>query len=283
MTLLSGPVGPVLAVTAVFTVMFALGLGVAARDLLWVRERPALLVRGLLSVLVAVPMLAIAVVQLIELPRWLEIGLLLMAISPGAPVALRRSLGAGGHRSFAPTLQVSVALLAVVAVPAWVAILNRYYYGGQAWVGPGDVARQVFITQLLPLGSGIALRQAAPEPAAWLEPRTARLGALLLLVFLGLAAVELVSSILRAGPQLVLASALVTLLAVTVGHVLGGPYDDTRTALAIGSAARNPGLALVVATVNSAPPDVSNAILAHLLVSALTLVPYVAWRRGSPA
>jgi predicted Na+-dependent transporter len=252
----------VLAVGAIFTVMFALGLG------------------GLFSVLVAVPLLAVAAVQFFALPRPLEIGLMLMAICPGAPVALRRSLGAGGHRSFAPTMQLSVALLAVVFVPAWVAIMNRYY-AGQAWIGPGAVARQVVIAQLFPLGVGIAVRQAAPERAAWLEPRLARLGGLLLLVFLAIAAFELVSSVLRAGAELILAGAVVTAFAITSGHLLGGPSGDTRTALAIGSAARNPGLALMVATLNSAPPDVGDAILAYLLISALTLVPYVTWRRRS--
>jgi bile acid:Na+ symporter, BASS family len=281
MTLVSGSVTPVLAISAVFAVMFALGLGIVARDLLWVRERPALLVRGLVSVLVAVPLLAVLVVQLFQLPRWFEIGLLLMAVSPGAPVALRRSLGAGGHRSFAPTLQLCVAALAVVVVPAWVAILNRYYYGGQAWVGPGPVARQVFIAQLLPLGSGIVVRHFVPGRAERLATGIMRLGALLLLAFLVFASVGLVSSVLRVGPQLLVASAVVTMLAVTAGHVLGGPYADTRTALAVGSAARNPGLALVVATVNAAPPDVGYAILSYLLVSALTLAPYVAWRSRS--
>ena len=58
-----------------------------------------------------------------------------MAISPGAPVALRRSLGAGGHRSFAPALQIAVALLAVVSMPLSIAALDEYY-GGQATVDP---------------------------------------------------------------------------------------------------------------------------------------------------
>lgn len=280
MNLLSGPVMSALAVAAILAVMFSLGLGVAPRDLLWVRERPGLLVRGLVSVLVVVPLAAIAVVQVIGLPRWLEIGLMLMAVSPGAPVALRRSLGAGGHRSFAPALQLSVAVLAVVAVPAWVAIMNRYY-AGQAWVSPMHVARQVCFAQLLPLGAGIAIRHAATGRAAWLEPRIARIGSLLLVLFLLLAAVELVSSLVHAGGQLIAASAVVTLFAIAAGHLLGGPDDDTRTALAIGSAARNPGLALVVATVNSAPPEVGDAILAYLLTAALTLVPYIAWRRRS--
>jgi predicted Na+-dependent transporter len=160
--------------------------------------------------------------------------------------------------------------------------MNRYY-AGQAWIGPWAVARQVLVAQLIPLSLGIAVRHAVPERAAWLEPRAARVGGLLLLVFIAVAAFALVSSVLRAGPQLILASAVVTALAIGSGHLLGGPYGDTRTALAIGSAARNPGLALMVATLNSAPPDVGYAILAYLLVSALALVLYVAWRRRSTA
>jgi hypothetical protein len=67
------------------------------------------MVRGLFAVLIAVPALALALTRLLELPRLAAIGVVLMSISPGAPVALRRSLGAGGHRAFAPSLQISVA------------------------------------------------------------------------------------------------------------------------------------------------------------------------------
>jgi hypothetical protein len=52
-----------------------------------------------------------------------------------------------------------------------------------------------------------------------------------------------------------------------------------RTAVAISSAARNPGLALLVATQNSAPPAVVATVLAYLMVSVFTIGPYVAWRR----
>jgi hypothetical protein len=47
----------------------------------------------------------------------------------------------------------------------------------------------------------------------------------------------------------------------------------------LGSAARNPGLALLVATRNPAPPAVVATILAYLGVSIATITPYVAWRR----
>jgi BASS family bile acid:Na+ symporter len=227
-------------------------------------------------------MLAIVAVLTFGLDRWFEVGVVLMAISPGAPVALRRSLGAGSHRAFAPALQLGVAVLAIVTLPAWIAVLDRWY-GGHAWVTPLQVARQVFVVQLLPLGIGLSIRHVRPPFAAWLQPRLAALGNLLLIAVLLAAGAGLASAVVAAGPRLLLASCVATCLAVTSGHLLGGPDRGTRTAVAIGSAARNPGLALLVATTNAAPPAVGTAILAHFLVSALTLVPYIAWRRRSPS
>lgn len=89
--------------------------------------------------------------------------------------------------------------------------------------------------------------------------------------------------VLGAGPRVVLAIVVVTLLALAAGHLLGGPEPATRTATAISSAARNPGLALLVATLNSASPAVEAGVLAYFLVAAVTLLPYVAWRRRHAA
>jgi hypothetical protein len=74
------------------------------------------------------------------LTRSVQIAIVLMAISLGAPVALRRSLAAGGHRAFAPALQILLALLAVVSMPLSIALLNEVY-AGQASIAPGDVAK----------------------------------------------------------------------------------------------------------------------------------------------
>src|SRR6185369_16935938 len=106
------------------TVMFDLGLAIVPGEFRWVVRRPALLLKGLFSVLIAVPVIALVVTRALDLPRLAEVGIVLMAISPGAPVALRRALDAGGHRSFAPALQIAVAILAVVSMPLSIAALD---------------------------------------------------------------------------------------------------------------------------------------------------------------
>ena len=53
--------------------------------------------------------------------RLAEIGIVLMAISPGAPVALRRSLEAGGEAGFPPALQIAGAGPAILSMPLSIA------------------------------------------------------------------------------------------------------------------------------------------------------------------
>jgi len=268
------------AAATIFTVMFTLGLGIVVGEFRGVARSSGLVARGLFSVLVAVPVLATLVVRALDLPRPVQVGIVLMAISPGAPMALRRSIGAGAHRAFAPALQILVALLAVVSMPLSIAALAALY-SGDATVAPQDVALQVFKAQLLPLGLGMLVRRLAPGPATRVEPVLGRLSGVLLIALLLLVLVDVTPALAAASWRVVVAVVLVTLLAVGAGHLLGGPALPTRTAVAICSAARNPGLALLVATQNAAPQATVATVLVYLVLSALTLIPYIAFSRRS--
>jgi BASS family bile acid:Na+ symporter len=268
----------IVAAATVFAVMFDLGVGIVPRELFLVGRHPGTMVKGLFSVLVAVPAIALVVAKVFELPRAVEIGIVLMAISPGAPVALRRSLDAGGHRSFAPALQIAVAVLAVASMPLSIAALN-HVYAGHATIDPAVLARQVFVAQLMPLALGMLLRHTAPRACERIERTLGRIANALLLALTLLVLVDIAHVVWGAGPRIALAIACVTGAALAAGHWLGGPDPGTRTAVAISSAARNPGLALLVATLNSAPAEVVAAVLAYLLVSAFVIVAYVVVRR----
>jgi BASS family bile acid:Na+ symporter len=271
------------AAATLFTVMFDLGLAIEPGEFRWVARRPGLVLRGLFAVLIAVPALALVVSRAFDLTRAAEIGVVLMAISPGAPVALRRSLDSGGHRSFAPTLQIGVAVLAVVSMPIYIGVLNEYY-AGRAVGAPRELARQVFVAQLLPLCLGMLVRLFMPRAAAWVERRLRRLSGVLLIVLLACVLIDIWRPVVEAGWRVVGAIAVTTVLALAVGHLLGGPDPTTRTATAICSAARNAGLALLVAALNAAPPPVIATVVAYVIVSALVAVPYAVWRkRSAPA
>jgi BASS family bile acid:Na+ symporter len=115
--------------------------------------------------------------------------------------------------------------------------------------------------------------------AQWLEPRVRRVGTVLLVAVVVLILIDAWELTINAGLRGTAAIVLTTGGALAVGHLLGGPDPATRTAVAIVSAARNPGLALLVATLNRAPPEITATVLAYLLISVLTIAPYVIWRR----
>lgn len=265
------------AAATVFVVMFHLGLGLLPREFVWVWRRPGLMAKALFAVLVAVPAIALVVARSLDLPRAAEVGIVLMAIAPGAPIALQRSLGAGGERSFAPGLQVTVALLAALSMPASIALLDRLY-DATASVSPWDIVRQVAVVQLLPLALGVATSRMLPRLAARVAPLVDRAWKVLLLVLAVLAIVGFWRVMVAAGPRVALAAALTTLGALAVGHWLGGPDPGTRTAVAITSAARNPGLALLVAALNDAPAAVRATLLTYMIVAAFTVLPYALGR-----
>lgn len=266
------------AVLTLWAVMLGIGLSIVPDEFRWLRQHPWMLGKGLFAVLVAVPACALAVVRNLDLGRAAEIGVVLMAISPGAPIALRRSIGAGGRRAYATALQISVAVLAVVSMPLWIAALDRLY-DGSASIDPRHLLRQVFFAQLLPLGLGLFLsRYAAPlarRVSAWMAPIAK--GLLLLLTVLVI--INIWQTVAAAGPHAAGAVVATTLLALACGHLLGGPDPSTRTATAVASAVRNPGLALLVVSLNGASPAIMATVLAYLLVSACTVMPYLLWRR----
>jgi BASS family bile acid:Na+ symporter len=102
---------------------------------------------------------------------------------------------------------------------------------------------------------------------------------MVMLIAVALVIVVLVApTVIRSGFRLALACALITVCALALGHALGGPDRETRMVVAVGSAARNPGLALLVAQLNPTSPEVGAAVMTHLLVSALTITPYVTRR-----
>ena len=268
----------VCAAATIFVVMLSVGLAVPPERLGYFWRRPLPLLRGALSVLVLVPLLALLVVTHVDLPVSVRAGIMVMAISPGAPIALRRSLEAGAHGAFAPCLQLVVVTLAIVTIPLSIEFLDVLYFGN-ARADPLAIARQVFFAQLLPLAIGIGLRWARPAFAIKAERVLARFGNLLFALLAVVIVVTVWNTAIGVGPLAIACALGLTVASIGIGLLLGSPDPDTRPAMAVVSAMRNPGLALLLASANNAAPGVIAMILAYLLCSAAVVVAYVLWRR----
>lgn len=278
----AGPLLSAAAVAAIWAFMFHLGTTLDARDYRAAWREPALMGKALFCTLVAVPLIAVVLARAFELPRAAQVGVVVIAIAPGAPVALRRALRAGGDTRFAVSLQATLAAACIVTMPLSVAAFDEVF-AGKAQVDPPRLALQVLLSQGLPLGIGLAARRVASHALARAEPALNALAGVLMALLIVVALFDVWRPVLQAGWRVAAAAAAISACALAIGHALGGPRPATRRALAVACGARNVGLALIVATTNGASGDVVAAMLAYVVIAAVVITPYVAWQRRRDA
>src|SRR3954447_14582389 len=145
-------------------IVFSLGVGVSARDVLYLRRRPGLLLRSLFPIDVAMPLVAGFVAVLFNLRQPVEIALVALAISPVPPLLPRKGLKAGGHAPYVFSLLVAAAVFAIVFIPAAVLLIGKIF-GLNLNQSAASIAELVLLTVLLPLGAGILMRFITPTVA----------------------------------------------------------------------------------------------------------------------
>lgn len=270
-----------IALPTLFTVMFAIGLMLGRAQVAAAMSRRTILLAVLFAAVVPLPVVTVATIELFRLRGPVGLGLLLMAISPGAPFALRKAMGAGAHRDFAPALHIAIVALAVVTVPLSVAILD-VLFSADFQVTYTQIGRQVFVAQLMPLLLGALVRQLNPSLAERLEPRAARLGNALVVVFTVVTLVDIVPIVATIGWVPTAVGAGMAVFALAIGALVAQRDPEVRPAAAIAVAMRNPGLALTMAEANHAPPVVSAVIMGYTAGVAV-VVSAVLWYRRRQA
>jgi len=269
-----------------FTLMVALGLGLQGEAVARLRRRPALIVRVLLGTCVLVPLAALLLLRsplVAGLPLPVKLAIALMAISPSAPLTLRKADRQGGDRELAAVLQLLAAAAAVITIPL-LADLYRAVFQLSGWdVQPLPVARQVLMIQGVPLMLGVLVRRRLPALAERLVGPLERVANLLLLLLTVLILVRswpLLQAFLAANLVGLACMALMVLLALAIGWLLSGPGLRERTTVAVVTSTRNPGLALLLASTHA--PGVVGlklAILVYVLLTLLLSLPFLRLHR----
>ena len=268
----------VLQVSIMCTVL-GFGLAASAADLLYLVHRPALLARSLLAVFVIMPIFTLGLVRSLAFPLTTEAVLLALSMSAVPPLLPMKQDKAGGNASYGLGLMVVLSFASIAAIPAAVAIMERFFERPIV-VAPGAIAGVVMKSTLAPLAAGLAIRAIWPAVATWLE----RPVGVISKVLLPLAVVALVaggfSEIWAAvGNGTVLAIVVFTVAGLAIGHVLGGPDPDHSAVLALSTACRHPAMALAIATTAIPDQKFGATILLYLLVNIVAGLPYILWQR----
>ena len=248
-------------------------------------QPPYRLARALVAMHLFVPALAIGVALLADLSPSIRLALLAMAVSPIPPILPGKQLKAGGDQRYIFGLLVAVSLVSCLTIPAAVALLGQIF-SRESHIGLFAVAHLIATSILLPLLLGLLFRHLAPELADRLGPWCSGLGTALLML-------GLIPVLMKVWPAMVALAysgsawviAAVVAAAMALGHLLGGPHADERSALAMASAMRHPGVALAIVELNAPDePGAAAAILFYLLIATLLTTFYgVLVRRMSAA
>ena len=285
------PSPSVLVPATLFTIMFALGVGLPLDGFSRWQQQRGLLLRGLLGTCVLVPLAGLALVLmplygLLSRPVWVAMALMLAC--PSAPLILFRVRSSGGTAELAARLQIGAALLAIVTVP----LMEVIFRSGAALRGlelvswgitPSQVAGQVLRVQVLPVLAGVLLGQWQPELARRCSRALGGLATVLLILML-------LALLLLSGPQLLpflqhnlvglVGMAVLSVLSLAVGYGLAGSDPLERRTVALVTGMRNTGLAAQLAlTFGKGLPGLVPGILAYVLITVIVTTLFLKWQQ----
>ena len=264
---------------SIVCIVFSLGLMSTIADLLFLWRRPGLLLRSLVAMLVVMPVVAVGLTEWLDVRNTSEIALIAMAISPMPPLLPRREVKAGGLQPYAVSLLATLALLAIVTIPLSVEVLAAYYR--KPLTTPASaIARLAFISVLLPLVAGIAVRAWTTVGVRLARPAS-QLGTLLLVtgsVLLLWGTWRGIWSVIGDGTVFMVAAFVA--VGLVVGRLLGGPDPRQATVLGLSTACRHPAITLSIASANFPNERFGPTVILYLLVGLVLLTPYVRWSRA---
>jgi BASS family bile acid:Na+ symporter len=271
---------------SVLLLVFALGLRARFTDVSSLfRESfrpPHRLLRSLAAMYLVVPSCALGLGLAFDLPVAVRVAILAMAISPIPPILPGKQLKFGGHREYVFGLIIAVSLCAFVLVPIMVELIGRMF-GREATFGPWSVARVIAPSILIPLALGMTVRHFAPHWASRIAPWASRVGNIVLVA-------GVLPVLVKAWPAMVslighatmVSILILVVVAIAIGHSVGGPDPHDRSTLAFASAMRHPGVAMAIATQNMPDePRVGAAVLLYLLVAVVATSVYgMIWKHA---
>lgn len=258
-----------------FSLMLSLGITLRLEVVLSLWQRPGLLNRSILAIIVVVPILVALVVFSFGLPQEVKIGLILIAIAPGTSLTLYQPKH-NRAQTYAIALQATVSLLAVITVPLTITILQEFF-PPEMRISPLRVVQQLIVAQFLPLMIGITVRYCWSDFADNLETLLAQAANLLLCLLLIWVLAQQLDAVLNIGLFPLIVIGLLAVISLWVGHFLGGRELSTRVTLATTTTTHSAALALFIAILNLPHLSISPAIAVYVLVSGALTIAYMTW------
>jgi predicted Na+-dependent transporter len=255
--------------TFVVASMLATGLTLTVGQITQPLKNTRLVILALVGNFVLVPMLAFLITRLLPISQDLQIGLIVLATTAGAPFLVKEVQAAKGDLSFGVGLMFLLMVVTILYVPI---VLPLLLPGVE--VNPWDIAKSLIVTMLIPIILGLFFRSSSPEDAQHWAPLLNKLSGVALLIMLvtglGLNISNIISLIGSFG---FLALILFVLGSLLIGFVTGGRNPAIRNVMGLGTAQRNVAAAILVTSLNFSGTMTLPFVLVASIVLPLILIP----------
>ncbi|MFN2241236.1 MAG: bile acid:sodium symporter family protein [Anaerolineae bacterium] len=251
--------------------MASMGLSLKIPQIIAPLKNVKLVLLALVANFVLVPLLAFLITLVIDLDQPVQIGLILLATSAGAPFLPKLAQAAKGNTAFSVGLMVLLMVVTIIYLPL---VLPLLLSGVE--VNPWDIAQSLIVMMLIPLAVGLFIKARYEDMAARIQPTFGQASniSLLVLTVLGLV-LNFKSMIDLVGSLGILAGIIFIVLAVAVGFLMGmlGSTDGgIRSVMGLGTAQRNISAALVVGAQNF-DSDVITYLMVIAIIGLVVLMP----------
>lgn len=269
---------------SIFLTVLSFGMMANWSDVVYLFRRPGQLIRALLSLNVIMPVAMLLIALFFNLHPAVEVALIALAVSPVPPMLPGQLLKAGGTRAFTFGLLAAISLLSIIVIPVVLIVFDQLTPGEVKFSVP-SIFMTVVTSVAVPIIIGMLIRHFAPNFSERYASTINKIAMIVLVVsflpILIFGLLPLIWSIATGGAMLAIVA--FTVIGITVGHLLGGPDPADRTALALATTARHPGIAIALASANLEATHFRAAVAAvilYLLLSGIVATPYLNWLVG---
>ena len=262
--------------------MLGMGLGLTMTQIIQPLKNARLVVLALLANFVLVPLLAWGIGMILPLEDALKVGLMVLALSAGAPFLVLEARAAKANLGLAVGVMTLLMVVTIFYLPL---VLPLLLTGIE--VDARSIAMSLIVLMLIPLILGLLIKSAAPDTAQNWQPTMNKIGSLgiliLLVVGLGLNAANVIGLV---GSWGFLALLLFIVGSLLIGFVIGGRDPGVRAVTGLGTAQRNVSAAIVVTLANFTGTNAVPFVLVASILIPLILLPLARWlgsRQGEAA
>lgn len=263
---------------ALIFIMAGVGLSLTPNDFRRVLQEPRGFLLGAVAQLILLPLVAVAIIALFQLPPALAIGLFILALCPGGTTSNLYSYLCKADIGLSVSLTAVIGFITPVTIPLMAAWAIHFYGAGDASLQLPIVSTwlKLMIITVFPVLLGMAIRAKWTDFATRAEPVISKLSILVLVLVILSIVAELGSELLRYTLLVGPAALLLNLVTMALGYGLGRwllHRDNQARTICLEVGLQNGTLALLITTgmLKSAEMSIAPSVYSMLMFVTASL------------